>query len=97
MLDDRRWDKGSAQLEVVAEARGILPTLDRLLQIGDDRLPGFRIGRVQDQGLELKSLDTADQQVRPVCERRWLLDLESAGDPPATRFAFPKACDTAAA
>ena len=52
VLDDRRWDKGSAQLEVVAEARGILPTLDRLLQIGDGSLPGFRIGRVQDQGLE---------------------------------------------
>jgi hypothetical protein len=91
VLDARRWDKGTAQLEVVAEARGIIPPLDRLIEIGDGSLPGFRVARTQDQGLELKSLDTAGERICPVCERRWLLDLEPAGDVAVAQFAFPKA------
>ena len=105
VLDDRRWAKGSAQLEIVAEARGILPALDQLLEIGAGRASGvsprsdasLRLVRTQDQGLELKSLDTAGDRICPVCERRWLLDFEPAGDVPATQFAFPKARETAAA
>ena len=65
--------------------------------LGEKSSPGFRVAKRQDQGLELKSLDTAGEQIRPVCERRWLLELSPATDEPASQFVFPKAADAATA
>ncbi len=97
VLDDRRLEAGTAQLEVVAAGNGLIPGLERLLVLGDKSPPGFRVAKLQDPGLELKSLDTAGDQVRPVCERRWLLELAPAADGPGPQFVFPKAVDAATA
>ncbi|MEN6451693.1 MAG: hypothetical protein ABFC96_14470 [Thermoguttaceae bacterium] len=97
VLDDRRLDAGAAQVEVVATGNGLIPSLDRLLQVGDKAIPGFRIAKTQDQGLELKSLDSAGDQTHPVCERRWALELTPMPDAPTSTFVYPKAAESSPA
>ncbi len=93
ILDDRRLEEGAVRLEVEATAKGLIPDLDRLLQIGDETVPGFAIAQIEDLGLEIDSLDTAGDRVRPACSRRWIVELKLAGETPVDRFVFPKPAD----
>lgn len=96
VLDDRRLETGAAQLEIVVTGRGLIPSLDHLLELNKRPPPGFRVVKLHDQGVEIKSLDAGDQ-IRPVCERRWLAELAPTPDGPPPRFEFSKACDAAMA
>ena len=93
LWDDRRLASGTAQLEVTATAQGLVPTLDRLVDLGPGAMPGFRVAKVQDQRLEMKSLETAGGQIQPVTERRWTIDVEPdpAARTPPREFVFPAA------
>jgi len=93
VLDDRRLDARTVQLEVTAAAKGLLPTLDRLLDMGADAVPGFRLVKTQDQGMEVKSLDATGDRIVPLCERRWLVELQPAQEGPMYEFAMPKPLD----
>ena len=93
LWDDRNLSSGTAQLEVLASAQGLIPALERIVDIGPGTMPGFRVIKVQDQRLELKSLEAAGEQIQPVTERRWTIDLEPdpAARTPSGEFVFPAA------
>jgi len=97
LLDDRRLDKGAAQLEVSATANGLLSSLDRLLAMAPDVVPGFKAVKTEDQGLEIKSLDTSTERIFPVCQRRWVVELQPTVETPVKKFAFPKPVDSSIA
>jgi hypothetical protein len=93
LWDDRHLSSGTAQVEVMATAQGLIPGLDRIVNMGPDSMPGFRVTKVQDQRLELKSLEAGGEQVQPVTERRWTIDVEPdpAAPAPPREFVFPAA------
>jgi hypothetical protein len=91
--DDRRLASGSAQLEVLATAQGLIPPLDRLVDLSSSTMPGFHVIKVQDQRLEVKSLGTDGAETFPVTERRWTVEVSPDADAktPPSQFAFPAA------
>ena len=93
VLDDRRLAAGAAQMEIVATAKGLVPRLDQLLDTRENAVPGFKMVKVQDHGLEIKSMEDADGNAMPVCERRWQIDLEPVPGEPSDRFVFPKSVE----
>ena len=97
VLDDRGLAEGTLRLEVEATAKGLIPDLGELLDMANGAPAGFALAKTEDLGLEVASLDTTGDQVEPVCHRRWLLDLVSAGDSAATQFRFPPPADSAVA
>jgi hypothetical protein len=99
LWDDRHLSSGTAQVEVMATAHGLIPTIDHLLNLGPGALPGFRVTKVQDQRLELKSLDASGDQIQPLTERRWTIDVapDTEAHAPPTEFVFPTAAAPAIA
>ena len=93
VLDDRRLAAGAAQMEIVATAKGLVPRLDQLLDTRENAVPGFKMVKVQDHGLEIKSMEDADGNAMPVCERRWQINLEPVPGEPSDRFVFPKSVE----
>lgn len=87
VLDDR--GDGPVNLQVSAVAKGLLPDFEAILDVSEDRLPGFRVKDVQDLGLEVVSLEATGTRVAPVCQRDWLLTLEPLAEVEARTFAFP--------
>jgi hypothetical protein len=68
VLDDRELAKGTATLEIKATARGLVPALERLLEL---RTPGFVSVKTEARDLSLTQLDTEADQLAPVSERAW--------------------------
>jgi hypothetical protein len=92
-LDDRRAREGQLQLEITASAKGILPPLEKLLDVEVNSTRGLKLAGVQDLGLEIAALDTSGEQVEPECLRRWIVDytIEPKSEP--DRFVFPTPLD----
>lgn len=86
ILDDRKAQDGKITLEVKAQARGLVPDLDRFLSLD---LPGFVVDKRDDQGASVTKF--ADDQDGVMSERVWLLSLASAdGGTPPRHFVFGK-------
>lgn len=94
-LDDRKLDKNQLKLEIAATGKGLIPELDRVLQLGDLRdtqaASGFKITDVVDHGITIGGLDASSDKVRPNCERRWTIEMAPREGARPTEFAFPKA------
>ena len=86
LLDPRRADEGKITLEIKAKAKGLVPPLESLLQLD---LPGFTIGKRDDQGASVSKFHEDQDGVET--ERVWLLALQPAdkGSSP-NRFVFGK-------
>jgi hypothetical protein len=85
LLDERRLDEGKVTLEIKAKAKGLVPELDRVLQLD---LPGFTVAKRNDQGAAVTKFHQDQDSVET--ERVWLLQLQPAqGDPPG-QFVFGK-------
>jgi len=89
ILDERDFKKGQLTLEVKATGRGLLPELKDLLDV---TFPGLKLDKIDDKGLTIAKMDTEGDQVAPVAERNWLINLraDQSGEVPTT-FNFPKA------
>jgi hypothetical protein len=87
-LDERQADKGKLLLEIKATALGLLPELDRILEV---RADGFEVAKVDDQGVSVARFDPDAEQNVVVAERSWVVTLTAVpGESPAL-FRFPAA------
>ena len=96
-LDDHDVANGSASLAVTAAGPGLVPDLNRLVDLGSIR--GFHVTAVRDEGLKLDALDAqptdsgdyaAHPAVTAASHRQWTVAL--AADPAVdgvTTFHFP--------
>ena len=86
-LDERSHkEKGCLYLEVKATARGMVPPLADLL---DPRVEGFEPGAVEDRGLRVVELDATAEDLAPVSEHEWRLELKPKGGILPASFNFP--------
>lgn len=94
-LDERSHDqKGSLLLEVKATSHGLVPSLENLMPV---TVEGFEVANTEDQGLRISELDAQTDDLAPISEREWRMELKPAGGklPASFRFPAPKA-ETAA-
>jgi hypothetical protein len=89
ILDERQADKGKLVLEVKAQALGLVPEVDELLDLAID---GFDVAKKDDQGLSVARFDPDAEQNAIVSERNWMIALQAKpGEVPKSfRFAVPK-------
>lgn len=86
-LDERsQAEKGSLYLEVKATAHGLVPPLDSLLDLEVD---GFDAGHVEDRGLRVVELDPAAEDLAPISEHEWRIELKPTGGVLPAAFRFP--------
>jgi hypothetical protein len=93
-LDERQSGDGKLLLEIKATARGLVPTLDELLEVKSDE---FHIVKTEDQGVSVVEFDKEATDATVVSERLWTVEFaaaESATTPPKQfAFATPKVDD----
>ena len=86
-LDERSHaEKGSLYLEVKAAAHGLVPPLAGLL---DQKFDGFETGNIEDRGLRVVELDAAAEDLSPVSEHEWRIELKPKGGTLPVAFQFP--------
>jgi hypothetical protein len=86
-LDERSHaEDGSLYLEIKATAHGLIPPLEEILDIA---LPGFVLGKIEDRGLRIAELDAATDDLAPVSEAEWRIELKSATGSFPANFRFP--------
>jgi len=73
-LDERQAKEKKLLLEVQAKARGLLPALGDLVDLAS---PGFRVTKVDDQGLSVMQFDPEGESSGILAERTWLVTLEA--------------------
>ena len=84
LLDERRAGEGKVTLEIKAKAKGLVPSLESILQLD---MPGFVVQKRDDQGASANKF--TDEQDGVESERVWLLALapENEHERP-NRFVF---------
>jgi len=86
-LDERsQEEKGSLFLEIKATAHGVVPALEHLLSPAVD---GFETVRTEDQGVRIAELDAASDDLAPVSEREWRIELKPISGRMPASFRFP--------
>jgi hypothetical protein len=86
-LDERSHaEKGALYLEVKASARGLTPPLKELFDLKFD---GFETGNIEDRGLRVVELDAASDDLAPVSEHEWRIELKPKGGVLPASFQFP--------
>jgi len=66
-----------------------LPEVHELLHVS---FSGFKLDKIDDKGLAVAKMDTEGDQIAPVAERNWLINLSTEPSKKgATTFKFPKA------
>lgn len=86
-LDERSHaEKGALYLEVKASARGLVPSLTEL---SDLKVPGFETGKIEDRSLRVVELDAASDELAPVSEHEWRVELKPVGGALPASFEFP--------
>src|SRR5262249_16311185 len=84
ILDERQAKDGKLIVEVKGVARGLVPELD---QIVAPEHPGFKVEKVDDQGLAVSKFDPDSEATLIDSERTWLVSYRPAVDhpkPPST-------------
>ncbi len=85
-LDERSHsEKGSLYLEAKATAHGLIPPLADLL----GEIEGFETGHIEDRGLRVVELDAAAEDLAPVSEHEWRIELKPKGGTLPASFHFP--------
>lgn len=77
---------GVLRLDVRAKARGLVPTLDKIVDLAAMR--GYEVVKTEDQGLNILELDATGDAVVPVTERGFALEIRPTVAKPTT-FTFP--------
>ncbi|WP_035612055.1 hypothetical protein [Haloferula sp. BvORR071] len=86
-LDERSHaEKGSLYLEMKASAHGLVPSLKELCDL---KVDGFETGNIEDRGLRVVELDGASDDLAPVSEHEWRVELKPVRGRMPDNFAFP--------
>lgn len=86
-LDERsHQEKGCLYLEVKATAHGLIPPLGELMA---KEIDGFETGNIEDRGLRVVELDAAAEDLAPVAEHEWRIELKPKGGALPASFHFP--------
>ncbi|HEY2840655.1 MAG TPA: hypothetical protein VGJ26_15975, partial [Pirellulales bacterium] len=87
-LDERQADKGKLVLEVKATAHGLVPPLDKLLDLKSGE---FEIGEIDDRGVSISRFDPESSEPVVISERTCTVTLNGRTDLAAlpTEFTFP--------
>jgi hypothetical protein len=90
ILDERQAKDGKLILEVKATARGLVPDLEKILDV---QPPGFELEKVEDQGLSVSRFDPDAEANVIDSERSWLVHFHGAPveDQPPKTFRFATA------
>ncbi len=86
-LDERRADEGILVMEVKAQADGLVPNLDTLVNVDP---ADFEVTKIEDEGVSVARF--ADNEDGVISERIWLMEMrakEGIVDPEKFRFAEP--------
>lgn len=86
-LDERSHaEKGNLYLEVKATTHGLVPALDELLETS---IPNFETGNIEDRTLRVIELDAAADDLTPISEHEWRIELKPKGGVLPATFQFP--------
>jgi hypothetical protein len=86
-LDERSHkEKGCLYLEVKASAHGLVPPLTDLF---DTKVEGLETGAIEDRGLRVVELDAAAEDLSPISEHEWRIELKPKGGSLPASFQFP--------
>lgn len=87
-LDNRNPEERDAVfLEIQASGHGLVPELDALVELP---VEGFELGAIEDRKLQLSELDATTDDLAPLSEREWRIELIPVGGTPPTTFRFPE-------
>ena len=88
-LDERRADDGKLILEVSATAKGLVPDLDKLLELERDN---FKVINIDDQGVLPTRFESEGNDIQIISDRSWTVEYQSSGNgrgQTANAFEFP--------
>jgi len=86
-LDERSHkEKGCLYLEVKGSAHGLVPPLSDLFEV---KMDGFETGAIEDRGLRVVELDAAAEDLSPISEHEWRIELKPKGGTLPASFQFP--------
>lgn len=86
-LDERSYaEKGTLVLEVKATAHGLVPPYGELFP---SEVGGFDLSPPNDQGVKISELDPQTDDLAPVSEREWRIELKPSGGNLPRSFGFP--------
>jgi len=85
-LDDRELNAGRLSLEIRASGTGLIGDLPGLL---DPAVPGFTVAGIEDRGPTVTAMEVDGANVRPRCERVWLVQYAPQEAVIPATFAFP--------
>lgn len=74
-------------LEIQATTHGLVPELASLVELP---VEGFDVGEIEDRKLQLSELDAATDDLAPLSEREWRIELVPTGGALPTNFRFPE-------
>lgn len=88
-LDERQADKGKLVLEVKATARGLVPPLDKLVDLTAAK--DFTVGEIDDRGVSISRFDPESSDPVVISERNCTVTLNGREDLAALpkEFTFP--------
>ncbi|MCA9069877.1 MAG: hypothetical protein KDA84_13180, partial [Planctomycetaceae bacterium] len=92
VLDDRKFqEENQLRLEITVTATGLIPDLDQLLDLSSIGKADLEIEKTVDHGLDVASLDTTTNVVKPQSRRSWTLELQPTSNHSPEAFVFPMA------
>jgi len=87
-LDEREAKKENKLfLEIRSSAHGLIPDLDKMIQLP---LDDFEVTATEDRELQIEELDATTEDGAPLTTHEWRLTLTPKGDQLPKQFTFPK-------
>ena len=88
VLDERKLDKEETlKLEIKSSAHGLIPELDKMLQLPPQ---GYKVVSIEDRELQIVELDAATDNLAPLSTHEWVVTLASENDATPVEFTFPE-------
>jgi hypothetical protein len=84
-LDERQADEGKLILEIKATAQGLVPQLNKILDLAPE---GFDVVEIEDEGVSVSRFDPDSDDTVVVSERLWMVTMQAREDLPERPTAF---------
>ncbi len=89
ILDERQSEEGKLIVEIKAQAQGLVPEIESILDLTSSE---FNVKEISDQGVSVSQFDPESKKTTINSERTWMVSLEAKPDLPTkpTTFEFPQ-------